>query len=129
MLTVAEAAARAGVHPVTVRKAVRSGRLTATTPTWPDGYGISPDDLAAWAPHARKPNVSAATRYATAAAWRRGHGWLSTGEAAAELGITREALRVRITRGTQTAVRAGTDTPVPGMWLIRAEDVQPRQAA
>lgn len=129
MLTVTETAERAGVHPVTVRKAIRSGRLTATTPTWPDGYGIDPADFAAWAPHARKPNTSAATRYKAAAAWRRENGYLSTAEAAAELGITREALRVRITRGTQEAVRAGTDTPVPGMWLIRAEDVRPRRAA
>ena len=61
--------------------------------------------------------------------WRRVNGRLSTAEAAAELGITRQALRVRINRGTLPAVRAGADAPVPGMWLIREEDVQPRQAA
>jgi hypothetical protein len=47
----------------------------------------------------------------TAAAWRREHGWLSVAEAAAEQGITRQALNVRINRGTQPAVRAGADTP------------------
>jgi len=49
-------------------------------------------------------------------------------EAAELVGITPEALRVRITRGTQTAVGGGADTPVPGAWLIRAEDVQRRAA-
>ncbi|BBX31966.1 hypothetical protein MMAGJ_12480 [Mycolicibacterium mageritense] len=44
-------------------------------------------------------------------------------EAAAELGITRQALNVRIQRGQQVTVRAGADTPTPGAWLIRAEDV------
>lgn len=128
MLTVTEAAARAGVHHSTVRKAIREGRLSAAKPEWPNGYGIDPRDLEAWAPHARKPNTSAATRHDAAETWRRENGYLSVAEAAAELGITRQALQVRITRGTQTAVRAGADTPTPGAWLIRAEDVQRRVA-
>lgn len=123
MLTVTEAAAQAGVHHATVRKAIKTGRLPATKPTWPDGYGISPDDLDAWAPHARKPRHDLASHHSAAAAWRRENGYLSTGEAAEMLGITRQAMQVRITRGTQEAVRAGADTPVPGAWLIRVGDV------
>lgn len=62
MLTVSEAAERAGVHTGTVRKAIRDGRLPAVAPAWPNGYGIRPEDLDAWALHARKPNTAAATR-------------------------------------------------------------------
>ncbi|MBU8820420.1 hypothetical protein KL864_31580 [Mycolicibacterium goodii] len=50
-------------------------------------------------------------------------------EAAELLGITRQALNVRIGRGAQAAVRAGADTPTPGAWLIRREDVGQRRAA
>ncbi len=129
MLTVTEAAQRAGVHHTTVRNAIRDGRLPAVAPTWPNGYGIDPDDLDTWAPHARRPrNSSAVSQRTTAAAWRRENGFLSSTEAAAELGITRQALQVRITRGTQFAVRAGADTPTPGAWLIREEDVRGRAA-
>lgn len=129
MLTVNEAAERAGVHPVTVRKAIKDGRLAATTPTWPDGYGISPDDLDAWAPHARRPRHNLASHHAAAAAWRRENSFLSVAEAAELVGITPEALRVRITRGRQEAVRAGADAPVPGAWLIHQQDVVQRRSA
>ncbi|OHU33349.1 hypothetical protein BKG79_22355 [Mycobacteroides chelonae] len=127
-LTVTDAAERAGVHTGTVRKAIKEGRLAAMKPAWPNGYGIDPAAVDAWAPHARKPNISAATRHEAATAWRRANGYLSTGEAAEMLGITRQAMQVRITRGTQAAVRAGAGTPVPGAWLIRVEDVRGRAA-
>lgn len=124
MLTVSEASERAGVHHTTIRKAIKDGRLPATMPTWPNGYGIDPHDVDAWTPRARKPSTAAATRNEAAASWRRAHGYLSTAEAAELLGITRQALQVRINRGMQTAVRAGADAPTPGAWLIHAEDVQ-----
>ncbi|SRX96077.1 hypothetical protein MSP7336_04352 [Mycobacterium shimoidei] len=126
MLTVSEAAERAGVHHTTIRKAIRDGRLPATTPAWPNGYGIEPAALAAWASQLRKPNISAATQHAAVASWRRANGYLSVAEAAELLGITRQALQVRISRGTQAALRAGADTPVPGAWLIREADVPER---
>lgn len=111
-LTAVEAAERVGVHPITVRRAIRDGHLPATTLERSGCYGIAPADLAAWAP-LRNPAV----------AWRRQHGYLSAAEAAAELGITPQSLTMRIRKGTQTAVRAGADTPTPGAWLIRREDV------
>lgn len=60
----------------------------------------------------------------SAAQWRRENCFLSVTEAAELLGITRQALQVRIQRGMQVAVRAGDGTPIPGAWLIRPEDVQ-----
>ncbi|WP_147377942.1 excisionase family DNA-binding protein [Mycobacteroides abscessus] len=124
MLTITEAAERAGVHHSTVRAAIHDGRLPAVAPEWPNGYGIAPGDLE-WALRTRRPrNASAVSQRAAAAAWRREHGWLSVAEAAELLGITRQAMQVRITRGQQDAVRAGDDAPAPGAWLIRAEDVQ-----
>ncbi|SIJ93931.1 excisionase family DNA-binding protein [Mycobacteroides abscessus] len=128
MLTVAEAAERAGVHHTTVRAAIKDGRLPAMAPEWPNGYGIDPAAVDAWAPHARKPNTSAATRNEAAAAWRQVNRFLSVAEAAALLGITRQAMQVRIARVQQEAVRAGVDAPVPGAWLIRETDV-PRRAS
>ncbi|MEX3657435.1 helix-turn-helix domain-containing protein [Mycolicibacterium fortuitum] len=125
MLTVSEAAERAGVHHTTIRKAIKDGRLPATMPTWPNGYGIDPRDLDKWIPHARRPrNASAVSQSIAAKAWRRKNRFLSVAEAAELLGITRQALQVRITRGQQPAVRAGADAPTSGAWLIRAEDVQ-----
>ncbi|NOR99710.1 excisionase family DNA-binding protein [Mycobacteroides abscessus] len=125
MLTITEAAERTGVHNSTVRAAIRDGRLPAVAPEWPNGYGIDPVALAAWAPHALKPrNASAVAQSIAAKAWRRANGFLSVAEAAEQLGITRQALQVRITRGQQAAVRADADAPTPGAWLIRAEDVQ-----
>ena len=64
----------------------------------------------------------------SAAQWRRANGWLSVAEAAELLGITRQAMNVRINRGTQPAVCAGADTPTSGAWLIRVADVH-RQVA
>ncbi|WP_158167429.1 helix-turn-helix domain-containing protein [Mycolicibacterium smegmatis] len=115
-LTVADAVELLGVARFTVNRMINDGRLQAvryehrwvTRPEWIDAV-----------PAGRK----------SAAAWRREHGFLSVSEAAAELGITRQALNVRISRGQQRAVRAGADTPVPGAWLIRAEDVIQRRAA
>lgn len=114
-LTIADAVELLDVHRDTVIRMIGDSRLQAvhyehrwvTRREWIDAV-----------PRSRK----------AAAEWRREHGYLSVAEAAAELGITRQALQVRITRGTQTAVRAGADTPTPGAWLIRAEDVQRRVA-
>ncbi|SIH16566.1 excisionase family DNA-binding protein [Mycobacteroides abscessus] len=128
MLTVNEAAEHAGVHHTTIRMAIKNGRLPAIKPEWPNGYGIDPAVLAVWAPRTRKPNTSAATRNEAAAKWRRANGFLSVAEAAAQLGITRQAMQVRITRGQQEAVRAGADAPTPGAWLIREADVPERAA-
>ncbi|SHP28538.1 DNA binding domain, excisionase family [Mycobacteroides abscessus subsp. abscessus] len=115
LITAAEAADRVGVHAMTIRRAIRAGHLPATTKS--GGYVISPADLDAWAPR-RNPAV----------AWRREHGWLSVAEAAALLGISRPALNIRIQQGRQSAVRAGADAPIPGAWLIRAEDVRAKVA-
>lgn len=114
-LTVADAMELLGVARYTVQRMIADGRLRAvryehrwvTRPEWLDAASGS-----------RK----------TAAGWRRENGWLSVAEAAAELGITRQALNVRIRRGQQEAVRAGADTPTPGAWLIRREDVGRRAA-
>lgn len=110
-LTVDDAAEKLGAHRDTVTRMIVDGRLHATrvedrTVTRPEWIGE--------VPRSRKD----------AAQWRRQNGYLSVAEAAAELGITRQAMQVRITRGTQPAVRAGADAPVPGAWLIRVEDVR-----
>lgn len=114
-LTAVEAAERVGVRPITIRRAIHDGYLPATARS--GGYVIALADLHTWAPR-RNPAV----------AWRRAHGWLSAAEAAELLGITPQAVTLRIRKGRQKAVRAGADAPVPGAWLIRAEDVQRRAA-
>lgn len=130
-LTIDDAAALLDVHRDTVTRMIADGRLHATRledrvvtrHEWIDEAPPAPT-----APKNR-PRSAQAERHREAAAWRREQGWLSVIEAAELFGITPEALRVRIRKGKQEAVRAGADTPVPGMWLIREEDVQPRRAA
>lgn len=115
-LTVADAMELLGVARYTVNKMIADGRLHATR--FEDRIVTRPEWVAA-VPHSRK----------AAAEWRREHGWLSTAEAAELAGITPQAMNVRIRKGQQEAVRAGADTPMPGAWLIRAEDVAPCRAA
>ncbi|MBF9519547.1 hypothetical protein [Mycobacteroides chelonae] len=114
-VTMNEAAAELGVARLTVDRMVGDGRLHVVRHG--DRRVTRPEWLAA-VPCSRKD----------AAAWRREHGWLSVAEAAELLGITRQALQVRIQRGKQTAVRAGAETPTPDAWLIRAGDVGRRAA-
>lgn len=114
-LTFDEAAAKLGVARYTAQRMVADGRLRVER--FDDRLVTRPEWIAA-VPRSRKD----------AAAWRREHGWLSVAEAADLLGITRQAMQVRITRGTQAAVRAGADAPTAGAWLIRAEDVPGRAA-
>ncbi|ORA27387.1 helix-turn-helix domain-containing protein [Mycobacterium aquaticum] len=114
-LTIDAAAALLSVHRDTVSSMIRDGRLHATRI---DDRTVTRPDWVAAAPRSRKD----------AAEWRREHDWLSVAEAAAELGLTPQALQVRIKRGTQVAVRAGAATPIPGAWLIRPEDVGRRAA-
>ncbi|WP_078321684.1 helix-turn-helix domain-containing protein [Mycobacteroides chelonae] len=114
-VTVAEAMERLGVSRNAVNRMIGDGRLHAVR--WAHRWVTRPEWIDE-VPRTRK----------AAAAWRRANGWLSVAEAAAELGITRQALQVRIQRGTQFAVRAGADAPVPGAWLIREADVQGRAA-
>lgn len=114
-LTFDEAAAELGVARYTAQRMVADGRLRVERVD--DRLAVRPAWIAEM-PCSRKD----------AAAWRRERGWLSVAEAAAEVGITRQAMQVRIQRGTQPAVRAGADTPVPGAWLIRLEDVVRRAA-
>lgn len=115
-LTVTEAAAQLGVSRYTAQRMVADGRLRVEQVD--DRLAVRPEWIAT-VPCSRKD----------AASWRRANGWLSVAEAASELGITRQALQVRIQRGKQAAVRAGADTPTPGAWLIRTEDVGQRRAA
>lgn len=115
-LTVADAMELLGVARNTVNRMVDDGRLHTVRV---DDRTVTRREWINEAPRTRK----------SAAAWRRAHGWLSVAEAAAELGITRQALNVRISRGQQEAVRAGADTPVPGAWLIRTVDVGQRRVA
>ncbi|WP_458317908.1 helix-turn-helix domain-containing protein [Mycolicibacterium brisbanense] len=114
-LTITDAALALGVDRHTVARMISDGRLHATRV---EDRLVTRREWIDEVPRSRK----------SAEAWRREHGWLSAAEAAAELGITRQALNVRISKGTQLAVRAGADTPVPGAWLISVEDVQ-RHAA
>lgn len=86
-LTIDDAAAELGVARFTVNRMIGDGRLHAvryehrwvTRPEWIDAV--------------------ARTRK-SAAAWRLENGWLSVAEAAKMLGITRQALNVRIQRGS-----------------------------
>lgn len=114
-LTIDDAAALLGVHRGTVSAMITDGRLYATRV---DDRTVTRHEWIGEMPRNRKD----------AAEWRRQNGFLSVAEAADLLGITRQAMQVRIQRGTQPAVRAGADTPTPGAWLIRAEDIQRRAA-
>ncbi|MGP4057792.1 hypothetical protein ACTWP6_23705 [Mycobacterium sp. 4D054] len=112
-LTIVDAAAVLGVGRNAVSNMIADGRLHVTR--WGDRSVTRPEWIAEVARRRKGP-----------AEWRREHGWLSVAEAAEMMGITRQALNVRIRKGQQVAVRAGA--PVPGAWLIRVEDVG-RQAA
>lgn len=115
-LTIADVAELLGVSRNTVNRMINDGRLPAARV---DDRTVTRREWVDEVPRTRK----------AAAEWRRENGFLSVAEAAKMLGITRQALNVRISRGQQRAVRAGADTPVPGAWLIRAEDVIQRRAA
>ncbi|MCP2622056.1 excisionase family DNA-binding protein [Mycolicibacterium smegmatis] len=114
-VTIDDAAALLNMHRDTVTRMIVDGRLRATRI---EDRTVTRQEWIDAVPRSRKD----------AALWRREHGWLSVAEAAAGLGITRQALNVRISKGTQPAVRAGAGTPTPGAWLIRAGDVQRRAA-
>lgn len=130
-LTVADAAALLGVGRDTVTRMISDGRLHSTR--WEDRTVTRREWIDEMPPGRRAPATpprsAQAERHRAAAAWRRERGWLSVREAAELAGITQEGMNVRIRKGTQAAVRAGDGTPIPGMWLIREEDVQPRRAA
>ncbi|MDO3108640.1 helix-turn-helix domain-containing protein [Mycobacteroides abscessus] len=115
-LTIADTMELLGVARYTVNRMIADGRLHVTRI---DDRTVTRSEWIDAVPRSRK----------TAATWRREHGYLSTAEAAEQLGITRQAMQVRITRGRQIAVRAGVDAPQPGAWLIRVEDVGRRRAA
>lgn len=130
-LTVADAAALLGVGRATVTRMISDGRLHATRV---EDRVVTRREWIEEMPPGRRapatpPRSAQAERHREAAAWRRERGWLSVREAASLAGITPAGMSVRIRKGTQEAVRAGDDTPVPGMWLIREEDVRPRRAA
>ncbi|MDO2981377.1 MULTISPECIES: helix-turn-helix domain-containing protein [Mycobacteriaceae] len=114
-VTIDNAAALLGVSRNTVNRMINDGRLRATRI---EDRTVTRQEWVDAVPRSRKD----------AALWRREHGWLSVAEAAAGLGITRQALNVRISKGTQPAVRAGAGTPTPGAWLIREADVRRRAA-
>lgn len=124
LLSIAEASQRSGLSDVTLRRAIRDGRLPATPPTsWPNGYGIAVSDLEAFTAAEWAKPVSGFRRMADAAkAWRREHGFLSVPEAAAQLGMSPLALTKRIHAGRAPAVKAPEGSPRPGAWLIRVED-------
>ncbi|OBA98285.1 hypothetical protein A5666_22870 [Mycolicibacterium fortuitum] len=115
-LTVADAMERLGVSRNTVNEMIRRGHLHAVR------YEHRWVTRAEWVDEVPRTRKGAAE-------WRRENRFLSVAEAAELVGITRQALSVRISRGTQAAARAGADTPTPGAWLIRAEDVGQRRAA
>ncbi|MBX8688086.1 hypothetical protein GO011_11680 [Mycobacterium sp. 20091114027_K0903767] len=115
-LTVADAVQLLSVARNTVNRMIGDGRLRVERV---DDRILTRREWIDEAPCSRK----------AATAWRREHGFLSVAEAAAQAGITRQAMQVRISRRRQKAVRAGADAPVPGAWLIREEDVVGRQVA
>lgn len=125
LLSIAEASQRSGLSDVTLRRAIRDGRLPATAPSaWPNGYGIAVGDLETFtAAEAAKPTNGFQLMAARAAEWRKSNGYLSTPEAAARLGMSPLALSKRISDGRVPAVRAPEGSPRPGAWLIRREDV------
>lgn len=114
-LTIVDAAQALGVTRNTVSATIADGRLHATR--WEDRWVTRAEWIS---------DVTCSRK--SAAQWPRANGWLSVAEAAALLGITRQALNVRINRKMQPAVCAGADTPTPGAGLIRVADVH-RQVA
>ncbi|WP_017205594.1 helix-turn-helix domain-containing protein [Mycobacteroides abscessus] len=114
-LTIADTMELLGVARYTVNRMIADGRLHVTRI---DDRTVTRSEWIDAVPRSRK----------TAATWRREHGYLSTAEAAEQLGITRQAMQVRIRKGQQEAVRAGADTPVPGAWLIPVAAVGRRAA-
>ncbi|WP_079631384.1 helix-turn-helix domain-containing protein [Mycobacteroides abscessus] len=124
-LSVAEASQSSGLSADTLLRAIRDGRLPATPPTsWPNGYGIDPGALEAFtAAEAAKPPSGFQLMAMRAAEWRKENGYLSTPEAAAVMGMSPLALTKRIADGKVPAVRAPKDSPRPGAWLIRVEEV------
>lgn len=119
-LTVNDTAEMLGVGRATVTRMIRDGRLHAvrvvdrvvTRRGWL--VGMPSGRRAPITP----PRSAQAERHREAAAWCREQGWLSVREAAELAGITPAGMNVRIRKGAQPAVRAGDDSPVPGMWLI-----------
>ncbi len=125
------AAALLRVHRDTVTRMIRTGRRHATCVE--DRVVTRPEWIVEMPPGrtapATPPHSVQTERHREAAAWRHEQDRLSVRKAAELAGITPAGMNVRIRKGTQEAVRAGSDTPVPGMWLMCAEDVQPRRAA
>lgn len=114
-LAIDDAAELLSVHRDTVARMIADGRLPSTRV---DDRIVTRPEWVAAVPRSRKASAE----------WRREHGWLSTAEVAELAFITSQAMNVRIRKGQQEAVRAGSETPMPGAWLIRVEDVRRRVA-